>query len=78
MTATATYTKKLTVPRLTGRMLVEHAIFAAIYIAVGVWLGLWGIVAVSCVWGARFVWLATARNRKHRASAQSGDGSSGK
>jgi hypothetical protein len=59
-------------------MLVEPAIFAVIYITVSLWLGVWGIVAVSCIWAARFVWLATARDWKHRASARSDDGSSGK
>jgi hypothetical protein len=64
--------------RLTVRTLVEPAIFVATYIAVGLWLGKWGFIAVSCVWLARFVWLAIASDRKRRSLPQSGDGSSGK
>jgi Flp pilus assembly protein TadB len=51
------------------RLAVVPALFAAIYIAVGLWFGMWGAVSVSVVWVAWLMRLLIAGHRKRRASA---------
>jgi hypothetical protein len=51
------------------RLAVVPALFAAIYIGVGLWFGMWGVVAVSAVWVAWLMRWLIAVDRKRRASA---------